>query len=146
MRSFAFSSIQDQRAELERGRQRKGGKEAIFSSSHPSACLFIRPSVLHSFRDRQIPAGPPPLLSPATFGSGYIWFASVIPWVVRVLLFGLICFWYPLKKKKKSNKQTVWLPFVVWVGFRVKDQPLNKAFRLEGISPGEGLAVAASCS
>lgn len=117
MRSFAFSSIQDQRAELETERGRGGEKLSVLLLTWLSACLIYSLHTCYTVSEwgkycspkanRQTDTQtsllstsalwPPPLLPPATFGLGSFWFASVIPWVV--CFFGLDLFLVSSYKK-----------------------------------------------
>lgn len=119
MRSFAFSSIQDQRAELERGG--RGGEEpsvAPLSRLHPcytvSDRLALQPWRLQTDTQRCFvcfisctvsSSRPPP--------SSHIWFGFFLVCFCRSLGFGFVWFLFglglflvsSLKKKKKQKQQ-----------------------------------------
>lgn len=121
MRSFAFSSIQDQRAELERGG--RGGEEpsvAPLSRLHPcytvSDRLALQPWRLQTDTQRCFvcfisctvsSSRPPP--------SSHIWFGFFLVCFCRSLGFGFVWFLFglglflvsSLKKKSKNNKKHV---------------------------------------
>lgn len=119
MRSFAFSSIQDQRAELERGGQRRGGAVCCSSKSPPS--------MLHSFRQAGTAALTLTDRHTAMLRLFHLLHRVLLPssslqphlvWVLFGLLLSLLGFWVCLvfiwfgfifgilfKKKKKKQKQ-----------------------------------------
>lgn len=120
MRSFAFSSIQDQRAELERGGQRRGGAVCCSSKSPPS--------MLHSFRQAGTAALTLTDRHTAMLRLFHLLHRVLLPssslqphlvWVLFGLLLSLLGFWVCLvfiwfgfifgilfKKKKKKAKTT----------------------------------------